>query len=107
MDGQDRGDARAQRQRVLVVGERAAGAAGARRGRRHAIRHSWESAASSIGSTPSGMSAGFRVTAAKRRSGAARGKLAQEVPDVGLVAGALAAEDVGVEQDVDHAAASR
>jgi hypothetical protein len=42
---------------------------------------------------------------AKVRGGG--GKCAQEVPNVRLVAGSLAAEDVGVEQDVDHAAASR
>ena len=34
-------------------------------------------------------------------------QLAEEVLDVGLVAGPLAAEDVGVEEHVDHAAASR
>ena len=106
MDGQDRGNARSERQRVLVVGEARpeppdeAGEAprhppllgvGGELDRLDAVRD--ERRLSGHGGE------------AQVRGGA--GERAQEVPDVGLVAGALAAEDVGVEQDVDHAAASR
>ena len=44
-----------------------------RRGSDHAIRSSCDRAGSSIASTPAGTSSGSRVTAAKRRSGAAAG----------------------------------
>ena len=39
--------------------------------------------------------------------GRRRRQLAEQVLDVSLVAGPLAAEHVGVDEDVDHAAASR
>ena len=106
MDGQDRGDARPERQRVLVVGKARleppdeAGEApghppllgvGGELDRLDAVRDELRLAGDG--------------REAQVRGGA--GERAQEVPDIGLVAGALAAEDVGVEQDVDHAAASR
>ena len=49
---------------------------------------------------PSGTSSGWRVTAAIRRSaGGERAELAEQVAHVRLVAGAAAAEHVGVDDD--------
>ena len=106
VDGQDRPAARAERQRVLVVRD---------------ARPEPPDEAGEAPRHPPLLRAGGELDRldpvrdelrlagdggeAEVRGGA--GQLAQEVPDVGLVAGALAAEDVGVEQDVDHAAASR
>ena len=78
------------------------------RGSRYAIRATWLVAGSSTGSIPSGTAAGLRVTAAMRQVAGDRHELAQQVLDVGLVAGALAAEHVRVDDDERrHAATSR
>ena len=75
------------------------------RGRRQAIRSSWLPAGSDSGSTPGRDER--RVARHRREAKVGRDarQRAQELAHVGLVAGAAAAEDVGV--DDDHAAASR
>ena len=69
------------------------------------MRSSCEGVESSTGSIPAGTSSGWRVIAAKRRPdlGSERRERAQQVQDIGLVAGAAAAEHVGVDRDQLHA----
>ena len=106
VDGQDRGDSRAQRQRVLVVGEaRLEPPDEAGEAPRHPPLLGVGGELDRLDPVRDELRLAGDGREMKVRGGA--GERAQEVPDVGLVAGALAAEDVGVEQDVDHAAASR
>ena len=108
MDGHDRAPRAAERERVLEVDER--GAQAPQRAR-HAPGHPrlLEARGSSTGSMPGGTSSGRRVKAASRSPAPPRlRQRAEQLAHVGLVAGAAAAEDVGIEDDErPHAAASR
>ena len=107
----DRDDGRARAANgngVLRVDERCADAPEQPR-QRPGIRSSCSGVRSSSGSIPSGTSSGLRVTAANRSSASSAAELAQQIPDIGLVAGAAAAEHVGVDDDerLAHAIARR
>ncbi len=106
VNGQDRAAAGAERERVLVVRDPGPEPTDeAREAPRHAplLRAGGElDRLDPVGNELRLAGDGGEVEV---RSGA--WERAQQVPDVGLVARALAAEDVGIEEDVDHAAASR
>ena len=106
VDGQDRAAAGAERQRVLVVREpRAEPADEAGEAPRHPPLLGAGGELDRLDPVGDELRLAGDGGEVEVRGGAR--ERAQQVPDVGLVAGALAAEDVGVEEDVDHAAASR
>ena len=93
---------------VYCVWTRSAPTRPSSRGSDQAIRSSWLEVASSIASMPAGHELGVPRHGgdAQPRGRGRLGQLAEQVEDVGLVAGAVAAEHVGVDDDERIAHAS-